>query len=399
MQRVERRMPNTPESNVRAFVLNSAFFILTCAASALAQPAREQNVEIDPLRCWWRTSDGAVAVGQPFSATLTCAVLETPNVRVVPDETPLAPETIQLAPFELIGGDHPADLRSGARRFFQYEYRLRIIDPAAIGKDVPLPPLVIHYRVESRVQAQASEGRDLTYVMPLVTVRVISLVPTDATDIRDASNEPFGAIEALRFRARLLDIAALTLGILGAVILGAVIVRAFVAPRRRATTAVVRLSDGAVLSAVASELAAVQSESRGGWNPSLLNRALAASRVAAAYALGRHVPHRALAAGAETPEGRVVVSRGLIRRRRSAVTSPITAADVKRELDQLPLTAPHERRTRLEMLHASLEALTHAQYSGKPANPADEAVTSALQVVHQLRRERRFAWLTPSPSR
>ncbi len=385
---------------VRVFILHFAFLISNSLASAAAQPTSEQPVEVDPLRCWWRMSEGAVAVGQPFLATLTCAVLETPNVRVVPDETQLAAETIQLTPFELIGGDHPADLRRGARRFFQYEYRLRIIDPAAIGKDVPLPPLVIHYRVESRVQTQASEGRDLTYVMPGVAVRVMSLVPTDAPDIRDASHEPFGAIEALRFRARMLDIAALTLGILGGVILVAAIVRALLAPRRRTTGAVVRLSDGAVLSAVASELAAVQSESRGGWNPSLLNRALAALRVAAAFALGRHVPHRALASGAETPEGRVVVSRGLIRKRRSAVTSPITPADIKREIELLPLTASHERRTRLETLHASLQTLTHAQYSAKPAEPADEAVTSALQVVHQLRRERRwFTWLTPSPSR
>ena len=85
-----------------------------------AQSAGNQMAEVDPIRCWWRTSDGAVGVGQPFTLVLTCAVLETAAVRVVPDEGPLAVGSVQLAPFELVGGDHPADLRSGQRRFFQY---------------------------------------------------------------------------------------------------------------------------------------------------------------------------------------------------------------------------------------------------------------------------------------
>ena len=44
-----------------------------------------------------------------------------------------------MAPFEVVGGTHPADLRSGQRRFFQYHYTLRIINPDAIGQDVPIP--------------------------------------------------------------------------------------------------------------------------------------------------------------------------------------------------------------------------------------------------------------------
>ena len=145
------------------------------------------NVEVDPIRCWWRTSAGAVRIGEHFDLWLTCAVLETDAVQVVPDESHLGIEVAALAPFEVVGGSHPADLRSGNRRFFQYQYILRIINPDAIGKDVKIPDTVIHYKVNSRVAANTSlQGRDLTYVLPPEEVRVASMVPADATDIRDS---------------------------------------------------------------------------------------------------------------------------------------------------------------------------------------------------------------------
>ena len=35
------------------------------------------NVEVDPIRCWWRTSSGSVRIGEHFDLWLTCAALET----------------------------------------------------------------------------------------------------------------------------------------------------------------------------------------------------------------------------------------------------------------------------------------------------------------------------------
>ena len=40
------------------------------------EPAPAQMVEVDPIRCWWRTSSGAVRLGETFSIGLTCAALE-----------------------------------------------------------------------------------------------------------------------------------------------------------------------------------------------------------------------------------------------------------------------------------------------------------------------------------
>src|SRR5262245_66314555 len=97
------------------------FLLLGCV------PAFAQDVQTDPLQCWWRTSAGAVRVGEPFSVVLTCAVLETDAATVVPDQSRLEPSVVQFAPFEVLGGNHGADLRTDLRRFFQYEYRLRLI--------------------------------------------------------------------------------------------------------------------------------------------------------------------------------------------------------------------------------------------------------------------------------
>ena len=58
----------------------------------------------DPLKCWWRTSAGAVRIAEPFSVVLTCAVLETDAATVVVDQSRLEPSVVQFAPFEVLGG-------------------------------------------------------------------------------------------------------------------------------------------------------------------------------------------------------------------------------------------------------------------------------------------------------
>src|SRR5206468_7445506 len=88
---------------------------------ALAVPgaAAAQNVQTDPIQCWWRTSAGAIRAGEPFSLVLTCAVVENDAAKVVVDQSKLEPAVVQFAPFEVIpsASSHGADLRSGERRF------------------------------------------------------------------------------------------------------------------------------------------------------------------------------------------------------------------------------------------------------------------------------------------
>lgn len=351
-----------------------------------------QMAEVDPIRCWWRTSEGAVGLGQPFDLVLTCAVLETNALRVVPDEEPLAVGSVQLAPFELIGGSHPADLRSGQRRFFQYDYRLRIIDPNVIGRDAAFPPMTIHYRVESREQSQSLEGRDRTYLLPPHSVKVVSMVPADAADIRDASGASFGAIETLRFRSRTLNLVGIALIALGVIVVIPAAARLIMGARQQTRSDEPILSDRAVLGQAASELAAVQRESQAGWTPALVRRALAALRLAAAFAVGRRISRRALAAEAAAPDARLTVATGWPRARRFTVSAPTTAEDVTRALQGLPLTAPVERRQLLEALHTALVVFTASAYARETGadSRAGESLAAVIGVLPQLRRA--YAW-------
>jgi hypothetical protein len=231
-------------------------------------PPQEATVAADPIRCWWRTSAGAVRIGETFALTLTCAVLDTEAVRVEPDESRLGANVIQMAPFEVVDGVHPADLFSGQRRFFQYQYTLRIINPDVMGADVPLPPLAIRYRVSSRVAANASmQGRDLLYVLPAQSVKVLSTVPIDAPDIRDAAGESFAGVETLAFRARALQIVATSLVVLASLIVLAALIRLLQRTGRVAAAGVRPLSGRAMLAAARREIAAVQRESeQSGWS-------------------------------------------------------------------------------------------------------------------------------------
>src|SRR5882724_12736907 len=111
------------------------FIIALALLAATASAARAQTTQTDPLQCWWRASAGAIRVGEIFTTVLTCAVLETDAVTVVVDQSKLEPSVMQFAPFEVLGGTHGADLRTDERRFFQYEYRLRLIAENQFGKD------------------------------------------------------------------------------------------------------------------------------------------------------------------------------------------------------------------------------------------------------------------------
>src|SRR5580765_4576087 len=201
---------------VLPFILIAAGFAGTAWAQASAPtPSTDRMVEVDPIRCWWKTSEGAIRIGETFDLTLTCAVLDNELVQVVPDESRLSGAVISMAPFEMVASAHPQDLHSGSRRFFQYQYSMRIINPDAIGTDVGIPIITLHYRVNSKIAENASlQGRDLTYVLPAQPVRVLSLVTSDAPDIRDSSEAAFNSVEALRLRAGVLQIAGITLTVL-----------------------------------------------------------------------------------------------------------------------------------------------------------------------------------------
>jgi hypothetical protein len=260
--------------------------------------AQTQQVEVEPITCWWRTSAHAVRAGEPFTVVLTCSVLQTEAARAIPDESRLDPAVVQLPPFEVVGGSHAKDIVTAGRRFIQYSYQARVLEENVFDSVVSLPALEITYRVESRVPIAGAEGssgagdvvagRDQSYALPPLAIRVLSIVPDTADDIREAPVATFGEIEETGFRASLMRVGGWLLVALG-VLLFALALLGLLRRRRVQAPKARRFSDAAILAGVRRELAEVQARSRGGWTSELAGRALAALRVVAAYAEGRPV--------------------------------------------------------------------------------------------------------------
>ena len=366
------------------------------AATTAPQPVAEKVLGWEPIRCWRQSSAGAISVGEAFTVVLTCAVFEAENAQVVPDESRLGVASIQMAPFEILGGAHPPDVHRGSRRFFQYDYQLRIIGPDAIGRDVNIPPLTISYRIHSRVGAAATlEGRDLSYLMPMMPIKVLSLVPLDAGDIRDASEASLGAVDSLRYRSSLFQVLAVTFGALAAVMVVLALVPLARSSAKTTSAERGRVPDRAILARVAEDLTDIQSRvSAGGWTDDLISRALQSMRLVAAAAIEQTISQRPLIATAAAPEGRLRVRHRALRSAIVSVSSPVTADDVARARSEQTRQFSTTRQQQLEGLQTGLSTLDAALYRQDPARDAaalDESIRHAISVAKDIADER--SWL------
>ncbi len=369
---------------------------LFVAAGMLATNVYAQNVETDPLQCWWRTSAGAVRVGEPFTVVLTCAVLETDAATVVVDQSKLEPSVVQFAPFEVMGGNHGADLRTDLRRFFQYEYRLRLIGEGQFGKDVPLPETKLSYRIQSRVgDKTAIQGRDQTYLLPAQSVKVLSLVPADASDIRDASAETFADLDQRAFRANLLIVIGGVLFSLAGLLGLLALVRLFTRLRKPSTGAEKLVSDGAILRAAGRELAAVQREREGaGWTPELAARALTSLRIASSYALGRPVTRTPVdgQGASANGSGSLKVGMGLLGRKYVIASGAATTRSLSQE--RARGLGTERRAALLESLDQAVGKFTAAQYGRADtldSGALDDALTTGRTALKRVAFEQ--TWL------
>jgi hypothetical protein len=328
-------------------------------------------VEVEPITCWWRTSTSAVRTGESFGLTLTCAVVETEANKVVPDFSKLDPTVVQLPPFEVLGGTHAGDLVTPGKRFFQYDYRLRLIAEDAFGNDVTIPPLEISYRIESTVTGgDTTQGRDQSYSLPRASVRLISLVPDDTSDIREAPASPFTSIENRESRASLLQtVAGILFGL--AAVVGVVMLISMIRRKTpKSAVEIAHLGPRTILAAVGKELDDVQRASRGGWTAELVGRALAALRIAGAYATNRAVGQRAAKPGDTPPEGVIVVrpfGRGEVYVSGAATTETALLANTSAGLAEALKTLTVARFGR----HEKFDSL------------ADEAVQTAMRVTKE----------------
>lgn len=351
--------------------MNKHIFRVALLASLITSPAFAQTgtdlVEVEPIKCWWRTSTSAVRTGESFDLRLTCAVVETEAVKVVPDLSKLDPTVVQLPPFEVTGGTHAGDLVTVGKRFFQYDYRMRLIAEDAFGADVAIPPLEVTYRVESKVTGGDSvQGRELSYALPRASVKLISVVPDDTSDIREAPAAAFLSIEARDARASLYQTIAGVLFALAGVLV-VVILIGMLRNKTKATSATrAHLAPRAILRRVASELDEVQRAGRGGWTPELAGRALSAARIAGSYASGRGVGQRPVGVNDPLVDGALLIGRGM-GRGDMYVSGSVTAESA---------TDP--------TLADALKTLTVARYGREGIfTDADDAVATAVRITKQ----------------
>ncbi len=301
----------------------------TAVEATVADEAPADATAVDALRCWRRVDRNAVFVGERFTMTVTCRTVETEAARTRLDEAALEPATIDATPFEVLSGERFDDALAGPYRFSQHDYTLRLIAETGFGEDVEIPALDLPYRIERRVgDGPALAGRELTYILPAESIRLLSMVPDAVDDIRDLPPAGFGAAQAGELRANVLGLLSALFGVaaVGLVALGALRV---VRDRRGvATVTEKRLSPALAARRALQELVRVRGAAAGnGWTRDAAGRALAALRIASAVALGRPVIQSPMAAGEAPRDGQLRVRHGLLGRRTAALSSSVTAAD------------------------------------------------------------------------
>ena len=379
---------------MRRFARNVAALLVLLAASVwhdgpahgAAQQGDPALEQVTALRCWRRVNRGAVRIGEQFGMTVSCRVVETARGRAVPDTVGLEPESIDLLPFEVLAGERFADVAGPTHRFFQYHYVLRLIGEDYFGRDVAIPPLELTYRIERSTEAGAVlPGREFTYVLPGEPIRVLSLVPRTAADIRGIPLATLSAAESRLARADLLLLAAAGFGLVavGALAFGVrrarQVRRAASAPEARPVAAV------SMAQAVLHELAAIrQANVAADWSRDGIERGLAALRLAAAIALDHPVAERAAGADAEPRAGELRVRIAPFSARRVMVSSAVTPA-------QLAGAEPGEDRDRLRQ---ALTLFSAARYA-RAGEPLPGTLTLALEEGIEVTRQLRFRALPP----
>jgi hypothetical protein len=353
------------------------------AAWAAQAPAA---IEVTPIDCWWRTSKSAVMVGERFTVTLTCSVYETDRDKVVVEPNQLDAAALALAPFEVVSGRRHDDLVVRPFRHFQYEFIVRIVGNAAFGQDVDIPALSIRYATHSTLAG--SGGREQTYVLPALPVRVLSLVPARAGTIRDSTHEAFRELEGRRRRASAELMASAVAFAFALVLLALAVVGLVRRQRARAPARERLLAPSTTAGACLGELRRLAAEvARDGWTLDRTARALAALRVTAAVALGDTVAQARVDRTTPPREGQVPLRTGITRARRAVISAAASARAIEQRL-----AAGEGRRSRLdttalEPLRESLGVFTRARYGPDGALDTaalDQALAAGLQAARRV---------------
>ena len=366
----------------------------SASAQSTAARAKEGEVQSDPIKCWWKADRTAVRVGERFGLVLTCAVIEAGPIIVVPVLNQLEPGALSITPFEVVSGARGEDMVAPPWRYVQFDYSVRLLSDGFFGQDVMIPGVTVTYNLQN---AGGTQGRDQTYVLPALPMRILSLVPKSASDIRDASGQTFASIASRRFRASLANILAWGSFAFAGMLAIYALVRVIGHLRSKNVVAVRKLPLPSVLGGCLDTISEVASDaSKTGWSPDLARRAAAAVRIAGAVALQRPVAQNFVGPDAVEHDGQVTIRKGWIRPRRVLLSASVTSRAIASHLGNGRSIRP-ATRVRLESIADALGVFGAASYgrNGKPDSSAlDAAVESSKDVIRGLRTSTRWPMRT-----
>jgi hypothetical protein len=225
-------------------------------------------------------------------------------------------------------------------------------------------------------------------------MRVLSVVPRAADDIRDASGQTFAAVETRRFRATAWMVAAAIAFAAAVVLAGLALVRLAGRVRRHDPKQIRPLPTPSLLRGCLRELDAVRAEAAGaGWTPELRARAMAALRVAAAVAIGKPVAQQFVNGEARERAGQLAVRTGVVRRKRAILSAATTPGTIARGLNNGHVRGA-QARVNAEQISDALRVFSAASY-GRTAPPESSALNGALDSAVAAIRKVRVGTLWP----
>jgi hypothetical protein len=357
------------------------------SAPAIAPRApKPGEVESDPIRCWWKADRTSVRVGEKFGLVLTCSVIETGPITVVPVLNQLEPGALSITPFEVVSGVSHDDVVVSPWRYIQREYSVRLLSDGFFGQDVTIPALTVTYNLQER--GSGSQGRDQQYILPPLPMRILSLVPKSVDDIRDASGQTFASIESRRFRASLATTTAWVSFAFAFVFGMFALVRATAQLRAKKKGIVKPLPASSVLGASLKALARVKEDAlQAGWTSELSRRASSALRIAGAVALNRPVSQTFVGSEVAEREGQLTVFSGWPRRRRVLLSAATTSRTIVSAMNNGHNPSANTRAS-LASISEALGVLSAAAY-GRPtkedATALDSALAESTQAVRRIR--------------
>jgi hypothetical protein len=358
------------------------------AAPRPVRQPRPGEVETDPIQCWWKTDRTSIRVGERFSLVLTCGAIETgpdsSRIAVTIQSNQLEGGAVQLTPFEVVSAVRRNDVIAPPWRYLQFEYSVRLLSEGFFGKDVSVPALTVTYNVKAP-GGGGTQGRDQSYVLPALPMRVLSLAPAAASDIRDAWHLTFAAGESRRFQSSAAMVGSLAAYAFAALFAVLALARLARLVRKPKAAVAPPLATPAVLSGCLTALRAVKSEVQsGGWTPEAARQGLAALRVAGAEVLGRPVSQLVATRDAPVHEGQLAIPTGWLRRGRALVSAAVTPASLSASSSGGASLHGRARAT-ADQLSASLTAVAYGRGSAPDATELDAALERGVDAVRKLR--------------